>query len=150
MKGGENNLARENRLGRLPARYSFALNPHEDARFTRCPICERATRLRKFVLFVVVREFGPIALGKTCRFCTRCELIVVHQDELEHELTVALETRDPSAIGQEYAVLGTIDRKVWRRGLKGESPTTGEILDYVADFEKEYELHYDPGGWYPS
>lgn len=142
-------MPREDRLGKLPPRYSFALNPYEDARFTRCPRCARATRLRKFVLLIQVNEFGPMALGKTCRFCTRCELIVAHQNELEHELTIALETRDPNAIGKEYAVLGTVDRKIWRRGLKGEAPVVDEILDYVADFEKEYELHYDPGGWYP-
>ncbi len=91
-----------------------------------------------------------MALGKTCRFCTRCELIVVHQNELEHELTITLETRDPNAIGKEYTVLGTIDRKIWRRGLKGETHVIDEIFDHVADFEKEYELHYDPGGWHPS
>jgi len=143
-------VPREDRSGKLPPRYSFALNPYEDARFTRCPRCGQATRLRKFVLLIHVNEFGPMALGKTCRFCTRCELIVAHQNELEHELTIALETRDPNAIGKEYAVLGTIDRKIWRRGLKGETPTIDEIFDHVADFEKEYELHYDPGGWYPS
>lgn len=42
------------RLGILPPRYSFALNPHRDARFTRCPLCEQKTRSRKFALFVVV------------------------------------------------------------------------------------------------
>ncbi|MGH3145170.1 MAG: hypothetical protein ACRDTR_05150 [Rubrobacter sp.] len=143
-------MPREDRSGNLPVRHSFALNPYEDARFTRRPRCEQATRLRKFVLLIQVKEFGSLALGKTCRFCTRCELIVAHQDELEHELATALHTRDPGAIGKEYAVLGTVDRKTWRSGLKGETLTVGEILDHVAGFEKEYELHYDPGGWRPS
>lgn len=135
------------RLGKLPPRYSFALNPHRDARFTRCPLCEQKTRLRKFVLFVPIEDFAPMALGKTCRFCTRCEFIIAHQDELEHELVLALETRAPGVIGNEYAVLGTVDRKLWRRALKKDPPVTGDAFDYLADFEREYDLHYDPGGW---
>ncbi len=134
-------------LGKLPPRYSFALNPHLDARFTRCPLCEQETRLRKFVLLVYIEGFDPIALGKTCRFCTRCELIIAHQDELEHELALALQTRAPEVIGNKYAVLGTVDRKLWRRGLRGDPPTAGDALDYVASFEREYDLYYEPGGW---
>lgn len=139
-------MASARSLGKLPPRYSFALNPRLDARFTRCPLCEK-TRLRKFVLFVYIEGSDPMALGKTCRFCTRCELIIAHQDELEHELVLALETRDPGVIGNEYAVLGTVDRKLWRKALKEDPPVTGNALDYLADFDKEYDLHYEPGGW---
>ena len=135
------------RLGKLPSRYSFALNAHQDERFTRCPLCEQKTRLRKFVLFVYVENAAPMALGKTCRFCTQCELIIAHQDELEHELVVALETRAPEVIGNDYAVLGTVDRKLWRKGLKEDAPIAGDAFDYVADFDKEYDLHVEPGGW---
>src|SRR4051794_17148071 len=69
-------------LGNLPPRYSFILNPHSDIRLTRCPKCERLTHPRKFALFVHVEEWGGVVLGYTCRYCTRCELIIVHQDEL--------------------------------------------------------------------
>jgi len=88
-----------------------------------------------------------MALGKACRFRTRCELIIVHQDELEHELVIALETRDPGVIGNEYAVLGTVDGKPWRKALEEGHPPVEDAFDHVADFEKEYDLHYEPGGW---
>ncbi len=89
-------------------------------------------------------------LGKTCRFCARCELVIVHGDELEHELAVALEARAPAAIGNEYGVLGTVDRKVWRKGLGGDTEDLGnDLLDHIADFKRELELKYEPGGWYP-
>lgn len=143
-------MAHGQKLGKLPPRYSFVLNPYQEIRCSKCPVCDQPTRLRKFVLFIYIDGFGPMALGKTCRFCTGCELIVVHQDELEHELTVALETRAPAVIGNEYAVLGTMDRKVWRRGL-GDAPSVpSDIFDHVADFKKELELEYDPGGWSPD
>jgi hypothetical protein len=137
-------------LGKLPPRYSFALNPYQEIRLSKCPVCDESTRLRKFALFIYIDGFGPMALGKTCRFCTRCELIIAHQDELEHELTIALESRAPAVIGNDYVVLGTMDRKVWRRGL-GDTPTVpADIFDHIADFKKELELEYDPGGWYPD
>ena len=109
-------MAPKRRLGKLPPRYSFLLNPRADLRFTRCPQCDERTRLRKFALLVYVDGFGAMVLGKTCRFCVRCDLVVVHGDGLEHELAVALEDRAPAAIGNEYGVLGTVDRKVWRKG----------------------------------
>lgn len=143
-------MAGGKRIGKLPPRYSFLLNPHTETRLSRCPRCERKTHPRKFALLIVVDGSGPLALGKTCKFCTPCDLIMCHQDELEYELTIALEPHNPEAIGNEYAVFGTVSRKVWRRGLEGEGMDTGDAREHVADFEREFDLHYDPGGWRPS
>lgn len=44
-------------------------------------------------------------------------------------------------------MLGTVDRNLWRRALKEGPPVAGDTLDYVTDFEREYDLHYEPGGW---
>ncbi|MDQ3942924.1 MAG: hypothetical protein M3254_07450 [Actinomycetota bacterium] len=137
------------RLGKLPPRYSFILNPYEDVRLSRCPKCEGRTRLRKFVLVILVEGFeGLMALGKTSRFCPNCDLIMVHQDELEHELVVAFESRNnPDVIGNDYMVFGTMDRKVWRKNLRGDAGASGDVLDHIADFKEYLDLHYDPGGW---
>lgn len=143
-------MAGKTRLGKLSPRYSFGLNAYEETRFSRCPICEGRTHPRKFALFIVIDGWGPMALGKTCKFCSRCQLIIAHQDELEHELAFLFEKLDPSVIGNEYMVFGTVDKKVWKKGLGGEGVEQGNMLDHVADFEKEYELHFEPGGWYPA
>ena len=133
----------------MPPRYSFILNPYEDLRLSKCPKCDQPTRLRKFVLVIYVDRFGGLmALGKTSRFCPRCDLIVVHQDELEHELTIAFESRNPDVIGNDYLVLGTMDRMVWRKNLK--DGVSGDVLDHVVDFKEYLDLRYDPGGWRPS
>lgn len=138
------------RLGKLPPRYSFGLNTYEETRFSRCPICDKKTHPRKFALFIVIDGWGPMALGKTCKFCSRCQLIIAHQDELEHELTIALEKHDPSVIGNEYMVFGTMERKVWQKHLKEDPGDFNDMLEHIADFEKEFDLHYEPPGWYPS
>lgn len=138
----------ETRIGKLPPRYKFILNPYDDLRSSKCPICDRPTHTRKLALFIVVDGAETMVLGKTCRFCTQCGLIVVHKDELEHELVVAFERRAPHAIGNEYVVVGTMDKKMWRKSLKGEG--LPDPLARLADFEEVLDLHYEPGGWRPA
>ena len=99
------------RFGKLPPRYLFALNPYQDVRFSKCPRCDKLTYLRKFPLLIHIDGFGLMALGKTCRYCSKCELIIVHQDELESILAAFFAQKAPEAIGKEYLVLGTENKK---------------------------------------
>jgi hypothetical protein len=39
-------------------------------------------------------------------------LLIVHQDELEHELAIAFETRNPNIFGDDHVVLETMNREV--------------------------------------
>ena len=138
----------ENNIGALLPRYSFILNPYSDQRLSRCPQCEKLTHLRKFALLINVDDWGPMVLGKTCRYCTPCELIMAHQDELESELAYSFASLAPEVIGNEYIVLGTVDKKLWKQGLKGGQPQLEETLQHVADFKRVLTLEVEPGGWY--
>jgi hypothetical protein len=143
------NKTAKKRVGKLPPRYSFMLNPDETERLSKCPSCNQLTKLRKFALFIHIFNMGAVSLGKTCRFCPKCELIVAHQDELEHELANNLAFINPEAIGKDYFVVGTVDMKVWRKGLKvGNDLDT--VLKHTADFKKYFDLIVEPGGWYPA
>jgi hypothetical protein len=137
------------RMGKLPPRYSFMLNPYKTERLSKCPKCKQLTKLRKFALFIQVEDMGIVLLGKTCRFCPYCELIMAHQDELELELASNLAFINPEAIGKDYLVLGTVDMKVWRKGLKGGNDSD-TVLKHTADFKKYFDLIVEPGGWYPA
>jgi hypothetical protein len=136
------------RLGKLPPRYSFILNPHKNLRLSKCPRCQKLTYTRKFALLIHIDGFGSIVLGKTCRYCSRCELIMAHQNELEGELALNLSRLAPGMIGNDYLVLGTIDKKVWKAGLTGEGTSVGDALKHLADFKQVY--HDQPAGWYPD
>ena len=125
------------------------LNPHSDVRLSKCPKCQRLTDLRKFALFIHIEGWGPMALGKTCRYCARCDLIMVQRDELEEQVAHAVEEIAPEVVRNGYMVLGTIEKKLWRAGLSGRGQTLGEMLKHVADFERQYHLEHEPGGWYP-
>lgn len=140
---------RKPRLGKLPPRYLFALNPHADYRASRCPDCDRLTYPRKFALLIHVDPRNLIALGFTCRYCPKCELIIAHQDELEAQLTALFQERDPSIIGNNYLVIGTVELKIWRDSLSTPKMMP-EILEHTADFKDYRAIEYFPGGWYPK
>ena len=138
------------RIGKLPPRYSFALNPHKDTRVSKCPRCSRLTNARKFPLFIHVDDWGPIVLGKTCRYCPRCEFIIVHQDELERELARFFEQHGPDPIGNDYFVLGTVSLKAWKDGLQGKKGDLDHMLEHFSDFKKRLKLEMERGGWGPA
>src|SRR5438876_9159223 len=80
------------RLGALPPRYSFVLNPYVRERFTKCPSCDAATRVRKLPLVIHVEHPGVprlVLLNKTCRLCVICETLIVDQVELESVIIAA-------------------------------------------------------------
>src|SRR6266542_1102938 len=111
-------MPRKERFGQLPPRYRFALNSHADYRVSRCPHCNGLTHPRKFPLLIFVHPAEFCVMGKTCKYCSNCEFIIAHQDELEAELVAYFEQSQPGLIGNDYLVVGTVERQSWRIGLK--------------------------------
>jgi hypothetical protein len=142
-------MARE-RVGKLAPHYAFLLNPYTDVRLSKCPLCGGLTHPRKFALFIHVKDFGLLVLGKTCRYCTPCELVIAHKDELEAELARSPAHLSPGTAEERYLVVGTVDRRVWKQGLQGTGTQLGEALEHMADFKKHFDLHVEPGGWRPA
>ncbi|MFO1429969.1 MAG: hypothetical protein U1F76_07505 [Candidatus Competibacteraceae bacterium] len=137
-------------LGKLPKRYSFMLNPYTDTRLSRCPKCNKLTQLRKFALFIHIEQWGPLILGKTCRYCSHCELIMAHKNELEAQLAHSFSRLAPEVIGNEYLVMGTMDKKSWQASVGGPGQPLSEALKHVAEFKHYYDLEYKPMGRYPA
>ena len=137
-------------MGALAPRYWFLLNRHAGARFTKCPRCEAQTRLRKLALVVhVERPDGPrlAVLGKTCRLCAVCEMLIVDQADLERLIAASGLCREARKAG--YLVLGTVGLGVWRRGLAGDV-SLGDVRQQMADFNAYMDVDFTPGGWYPK
>jgi hypothetical protein len=133
------------RLGKQPRRYHFVLNPYTDVRFTTCPRCHALTRLRKVPLVIHVDPLNPLALNKTCRYCPACDLLIVHQDELEAVMAAAFAERAPEVIGNDYLVIGTLDRPDWLRGTKSLL-SIAEMIEALHDFRSVRKLE-SAGGW---
>ncbi len=135
------------RFGKLPPRYRFFLNPYPDYRFTSCPNCEKLTKWRKFVLLVHIDPLHLLAQNIHCRYCPDCDLLIVHQDELEAQLAIHLSEHFPSAVGNDYLVMGTMERAAWNENRRNPKPLP-EILDSVADFREVLTIKVRPAGWY--
>ncbi|HEY7060012.1 MAG TPA: hypothetical protein VII06_00925 [Chloroflexota bacterium] len=121
------------------------LNAYEDRAFTRCPRCGRApTKVRKVYLVIFVEPALNLVLNKVCRFCERCSLLIVKRAELEGLMAYAAEQHDPSVIGNDYVVVGTLDRADGRQVKAGKLDGTA-LLDRVNVFREE--LQFEPAGW---
>lgn len=142
-------MAKPRPIRKSPPRYRFLLNPYTDIRLSKCPRCQRPTHFRKFALLILIKGWGSLALGKTCRYCTPCELIIAHQNELEAELAQNLSKIAPEQAGNEFLVVGTMDKRVWKRGLESESEPFEAMLSHMAEFKGHYKLGAS-GGWGPA
>jgi hypothetical protein len=134
---------------KLPPLYNFVLNPHPQVRFSVCPECGQRTLVRKVPLFVHVEPRMPVILNKVCRYCPGCDFLIVHQDELENWLVIALETQAPEAIGNEYLVLGTLDKSTWRQRQKNPIDVRN-LAEYLHPFKGERRVSHTPAHWEPA
>ena len=135
-------------IGKLKPRYSLILNQYANFRASKCIKCDKPTFLRKFALLIHVDGGGLITLGKTCRYCAKCELIVVHQEELEDELACRFEFLKPEIIGNDYFIIGTVEKKFWQGQLLENSASVEELLKNTANIKKYLDFKYQPAGWY--
>lgn len=129
----------QKQLGGQPPRYNFLLNPYPDVRFTSCPRCDEKTKQRKLPLVIHIEGPLVMSLNITNRYCPSCDLLITHQDILEDLLTAIFLERAPEMIGNEYLVLGTVDRAVWRRGVEGVL-TGQEIIENLHDFKEWWDF----------
>jgi hypothetical protein len=139
---------KKTQFGDLPPQYNFILNPYPDVRLTRCPTCDRKTGQRKLPLLIHIDPLHLIALNYTCRYCSHCDLLIAHKHEIEHLLTSMFTQYDPSVVGNAYLIIGTVEKKAWREGLK-QPKAVADMLPHAHDFKAYYqELRMTRPGWY--
>ena len=129
-------------------RHFFFLNPYSDVAFTKCPKCDGKTRLRKLPLVIYIEPDQMLVLNKTCRYCPGCDLVIAKQNELEPLMAATFAERRPEVVGNEYLVVGTLDRSDWREQTR-EPPDAMAPLDVLdrAWIFKDH-LHFEmTGGW---
>jgi len=90
-----------------------------------------------------------VILGYTCRYCPDCDLLVAHQDEIEHLLAGIVSKVEPDAIGNDYLVLGTVERDFWRQVTKTPH-SVADLPDHLHDLLEVWTMHFGPAGWYPD
>jgi hypothetical protein len=140
--------AKKSRFGGLPPRYSFIVNPYPDQRLSGCPLCEQKTKQLKKPLLIHIDPLHLIALNYTCCYCQSCNLLIAHKHEIEHLLTELFRQYDSGVIGNNYLIIGTVEKTVWREGLE-HPKNIDEMLPHTSDFVNCYEeLRLTRPGYY--
>jgi hypothetical protein len=80
-----------------------------------------------------------VAINTPCRYCPRCDLLIAHQHELEGQLAALFAERAPELAGNDYLVMGTLDRAVWKRGV-AEPLAVSEMVEQLHDFVRVMKL----------
>ena len=127
-------------------RHKFFLNPYEDIAFTKCPHCGKPTKLRKFPLVIHIDPDQFFLLHKRCRFCPSCDLLIAKKEEIEPIMAAAFEERRVEIIGNEYVVIGTMERADWKASTKGDV-SGHDIVERTYIFKDVVNFKVDPGGW---
>ena len=140
---------RRTTLGKLPPMYKFILNPYQDARFTSCPRCEAKMRSRKLPFVVHVDPRQLVVLNMTARYCPDDDLLILHKDKLETLLAAAVAQSAPELIGNDYLVLGTLERSALRQ-IASSPFTFDAIFDAMHDFTEYLTVEPAHYGWVPT
>jgi hypothetical protein len=131
-------------LGKLAPQFDFFLNPYDDQRFTRCPKCNAKTVQRKLPLVIWVDPHYPVSLNYTCRFCPACDLLIAHQNKIENLLAHVFQEHAPQIIGNEYTMLGTMEKPAWKRGMQNPLDFQ-DMPDYLHDFKQVLKFELTTG-----
>ena len=133
-------------FGKLAPQFDFLLNQYDDLRFTRCLKCNAKTVQRKLPLVIWVDPHHPVSLNYNCRLCPNCDLLIAHQNEIEYLLAHVFQEHAPQIIGNEYTVLGTMEKPAWKRGMQ-KPLDFQDIPDYLHDFKQvlKFERTYGSG-----
>ena len=127
-------------------RHFFFLNPYEDAAFTRCPKCQSKTKVRKFPLVIHIEPKQLLLLNKTCRYCPSCDLLIAKKSEIESLMVTSFEQSRPEIVGNDYLVIGVLDRKDWRHGTQGKL-SEGEVIEQIFVFKDVWNFELTQAAW---
>jgi len=106
-----NKTACKKQFCHLDPLYNFSLNPYPDITLTKCIVCNNKTGQRKLPLLIHIDPETLIALNYTNRYCENCDILFAHKHEIEGHLTQLFLQMNPKLIGNNYLVLGTVEKK---------------------------------------
>ena len=69
--------------------------------------------------------------------------MIAHQDEIEAHLTELFTQIAPQSVGNNYLIIGCVERKHWRRGLT-DPLTNAEMIEALHDFEDRIQFKPAP------
>lgn len=64
-------------------------------------------------------------------------------------MAAGMSQSNPEVIGNNYLVMGTVDRKDWKQGSQDLLPPS-EIIKRMYVFKDIWDFEIIPAGWYPT
>ena len=149
-KKKKTSLAKKKRtLGNLEPQHRFFLNPYEDSRFTKCPQCLGNTKIRKHPFGIHIDPNVLMTLNMSGPYCPNCDLIILHQDKVETLLTAAFMERSPEIIGNDYLIVGIVERNYWHEAST-KGGTHQDFFDNLHDFKRVVVFEPTHHVWLPN
>lgn len=99
--------------------------------------------MRKVPLVVHVEPRLLVVLNKTCKLCERCDLLIAKQADLESLLAYTVERIDPRLVGNDYLVMGTIEKADNRQVKAGDKSATW-VIDRLKVFREVLKFELAP------
>lgn len=128
-------------------RHYFWLNPYREMAFTRCPKCERKTRVRKKRLAIDVLNKTLLLANVINKYCPKCDLIITSQEKIENMLN-QLTFSDKRSIRQDdYFIFGTIERTNYNKCMN-QGAYQSDGIKLVNPFIDKLHFKIRPAGWY--
>jgi hypothetical protein len=93
------------------------------------------TQINIFSLVIHVSPASTTIVDKFCRFCDPCDLLIVHQDELERRLAATLMESDPEIVGNDYLIVGTVDSAQLSRVRRQKPASFDHVVECLHDFK---------------
>jgi len=137
-------MSKQNNISNKQQRHYFFLNPYQDNAFTKCPKCNTSTKVRKFPLVINIEPQTLFVLNKNCKYCPKCDLIIVKKSDIENQLTIQFEKVDASILGNDYLVFGTLDKKDWQKN-KTTPMNSRETIEKAYVFKDVW--NFELQGW---
>lgn len=85
----------------------------------------------------------------TGKYCPNCDLLILHLDKVKELLTAAMLGLRPDFIGNDYLVIGTVERKGWLEARKNPHGLRS-IFRYLHDFQEHVTFEIAHYGWGPA
>lgn len=127
-------------------RHYFFLSDYKGFAYTKCPKCKSKTLIRKFPLVIHIEPRQIFVLNKKCKYCTRCDLIIVLKPEVKTLMTISFEDKIPDIVGNNYLVMGTLEKSDWRARKNMQDDV--EIIERMYAFREVWDFELIRPGWY--
>jgi len=128
-------------------RHYFWLNPYREMAFTRCPKCERKTKVRKKRLAIDVLNKTLLLANVTNKYCPECDLIIINKDKIENMLSQLTCFDKRSIRPDDYFIFGTIGKTNYNKCMN-QGSYASDCIKLVNPFIDKLHFKIRPAGWY--